>query len=130
MTGVRGNKLHFALVGGSAFVLGGLMIEGLAGVGVSPYLAQFPTFLAGASYTWWMNRRHTFDVGYAPTLTEYTRYMASSAGGMALSMAIFTLLVWLGTPALAALAGGSVAGLVFNYWSYATHVFRRTQPPR
>lgn len=120
-----GSKRRFALVGGSAFVLGVAMIEGLTALGLSAYVAQFPTFLGGATYTWWLNRRMTFAVAERPTWAEYFRYLSGSAGGLALGMALFSVLVWFGLPAMAALAGGSIAGLAFNYFSYSRFAFAK-----
>ena len=124
-----GDRLSFIAVGGSAFILGAAMVEGLIALGMSPYAAQLPTQLAGATYTWWLNRHHTFDVPRRPTIAEYVRYLISSAGGFMVSMAVFSLLVWLGVPAFVALGGGTVAALCFNYLSYSRYAFALPRPP-
>lgn len=122
--------LRFCLVGAAGFVVdAGLLQAAVTLAGANPFAARVGSFLAAATFTWWLNRHFTFGVGHAPSRGEWARYVAAMTLGAAVNYAAFaaTLLMlpfavhqpWLGV------AAGSVAGLAVNYLTSRRFVFRR-----
>lgn len=99
------------------------------------YAARVVSFLAAATATWWINRRHAFraqaaDAGARglPWWREYAKYLASmTVGGLANYAAYTLVLQWLYGPLapMLGVAAGSIAGLGFNFLSARYLVFRR-----
>lgn len=123
---------RFGLVG-----VGGLGVDMAAlygaiwGLGCSALTAKVFSFLLAASFTWWMNRCHTFGASGKPVLLEWGGFLGANAFGGAVNFALYTAIVtqsppsvWL--PALAT-AAGSLGGLLFNYLSARHLVFKRTR---
>lgn len=126
---------RFAIVGTIGFVIdsGGLAIlSGIAGWNV--YLSRLASFMVSTMVTWWLNRRHTFDME-APTggdthAQEYGRYFVVQIGGGIINLGVFFWLIYL-DPQLRAVplsvlpvAAGSVAGMFWNYFGARRWVFR------
>ena len=121
--------LRFCLVGTAGFIVDAGALQAMVTLaGANPFVARAGSFLAAATFTWWLNRRFTFDVDCAPTRTEWARYMTAMTLGAAVNYGAFaaTLLMlpfavrqpWLGV------AAGSVAGLAVNYLTSRHLVFR------
>ena len=112
--------LRFALVG-----IGGLLVDltvlyaGLWGLGLSWILAKAFSFLAAATFTWWMNRQFTFGKSDKSIIIEWGSFLATNAFGGFVNLSIYTAVVtqfypyfWM--PAVAT-GLGSLGGLFFNY---------------
>ena len=108
------------MVGGAAFFVdAGVLVLLVSGAGVDPYLARVFSFLAAATFTWWLNRRYTFEVKHAPTGSEWAAYVGLMVIGAAVNYGTYAAAItwwplarehlWLGV------ALGSIAGLGINF---------------
>lgn len=122
--------LQFCIVGGLGFVVDLAVLYATAWA-LGWYAARVVSFIAAASFTWWLNRRYTFaaEVQQGTALRQYLGYMASMLAGATLNYAAYAAtLHWFDGPGKAALgvALGSCAGLVANYLSARHLVFKRS----
>ena len=112
--------LRFCLVGGAAFFVdAGVLMALTSAAGLDPYLARVVSFLSAASFTWWLNRRYTFEVGRRPTGSEWAAYTGLMVVGAAVNYGTYAAAItwwplarehlWLGV------AVGSIAGLGINF---------------
>lgn len=113
----------------------GLLVDLLALYAVSPVLGWYggrvASFLAAASFTWYLNRTITFanteQLDPQPIWRQYTRYMAAMLGGAAVNFLVYVATLEFragpGMPALG-VALGSIAGLIVNFASARYLVFR------
>jgi len=126
---------RFGLVG-----IGGLFVDMAAlyaviwGLGLSPVPAKVVSFLAAATFTWWMNRRYTFGSSGKSLLHEWASFLATNAFGGAVNFAVYSAMVtqlfaYVWMPALAT-AAGSVSGLLFNYTASRHIVFKKPRRPK
>jgi len=124
---------RFGLVGvGGLFVDMAVLYAVIWGFGLGPVSAKVISFLAAATFTWWMNRRYTFGHSGKALLHEWASFLATNAFGGVVNFSVYTVLVtqfphpWM--PALAT-AAGSVSGLMFNYLGSRHIVFKpKTNP--
>jgi putative flippase GtrA len=127
---VSARFVRFCVAGTGGFVVDAGLLQALVDLaGADPFIARVGSFLAAATFTWWVNRHYTFGVGHAPTRGEWLRYVTAMTLGAAVNYAVFaaTLLAaplamrqpWLGV------AAGSAAGLAVNYGASRRYVFRR-----
>lgn len=121
---------RFCLVGAAGYVVdAGLLQAAVVLADANPFLARIGSFLAAATFTWWLNRRFTFGVAAAATRREWSRYVTAMTLGAAVNYAAFALTLlmlpfaashpWLGV------AVGSIAGLAVNYATSRRFVFGR-----
>ena len=123
---------RFGLVGvGGLFVDMAALYAVIWGLGLAAVPAKVFSFLAAATFTWWMNRRYTFGKSGKSLLHEWASFLATNAFGGAVNFTVYTALVtqafpyaWM--PALAT-AAGSVSGLLFNYTA-SRHIVFKTRP--
>jgi putative flippase GtrA len=112
--------LRFCLVGGAAFFVdAGVLMALVSGGDLDPYLARVISFLAAASFTWWLNRLYTFEVKRRPTGSEWAAYIGLMVIGAAVNYGTYAAAItwwplarerlWLGV------ALGSIAGLGINF---------------
>jgi putative flippase GtrA len=126
--------LRFGIVGTIGFAVDASVLYACAPF-VGWLAGRLISFLAAASTTWWLNRRHTFtghrnDLTLAETGLEYCRYLLSMLAGGAVNYACYVgTLHWLEGPgtALLGVAIGSVAGLGVNYSLARLVVFKRSK---
>jgi putative flippase GtrA len=91
--------------------------------------AQIVAFFVAVTVTWAINRRFTFWHKKSPNkIKEWIRYIGANAFGGVVNNSVFSALVigysmFAKTPVLA-VAGGSIAGLLFNFSSSKILVFR------
>lgn len=122
--------LRFALVGAAAALVDMAVVELMVrGAGLDPYSARALSYLAAATAAWALNRHFTFrDADRSRPLRQWLRYLGSNALGGALNYAVYALLV--ASFALfhrypfAAVAAGSLSGMLFNYLASQRWVFR------
>lgn len=126
---------RFGLVGvGGLFVDMAVLYAVIWGAGLAAVPAKVFSFLAAATFTWWMNRRYTFGRSGKALLHEWASFLATNAFGGAVNFAVYTacvaqppLLAFAWTPALAT-ALGSLAGMLFNYTASRHIVFKKAAP--
>ncbi len=117
-----GRFLRFSLVGGSGFgvdVLVFLLIS--HGFGLNILVARALAFWVAASWTWFCNRRFTYQD--RPTsgspLNQWLRYLIASIIAFIPNWGTFTLLITLfplmASQPVLAMAVGITVGLIFNF---------------
>lgn len=123
--------LRFAAVGVTGFVVdAGMLYLMIAHFELGPYGARLVSWLAAASTTWHLNRQWTFaDRASTAPVRQWVRYLAANAWGGGVNYLVFALVLWsLPSTRYAALAGvaaGSFAGLVFNFLASRHFVFHK-----
>ena len=121
--------LRFCVVGTLAFLVdAGVLTALAAGAGLDPYAARVISFLAAATFTWWLNRRWTFEVKHRPTGAEWSAYVGLMVLGAAVNYGTYAAAItwwplarehlWIGV------ALGSIAGLGVNFAS-SSRLFAR-----
>lgn len=121
--------LRFCLVGGLVFLAEALLLALLVrGWGLSPALGRVVSFPLAVSLAWYLNRRFTFRSRSLARLRELGNYVLTNLLGLSANLgAYYTCLALLsGIPwyEQAALAAGSLSGLVLNFLSAKWWVFR------
>jgi putative flippase GtrA len=93
-----------------------------------PNSAGAVSFIAAATSTWLLNRRWTSGPpGSWPESNEYVRYVSVKGIGLVVNSPVYAFCIQT-SPVVAlqpvfALAGGSLAGLLFNYFGSRPFVF-------
>lgn len=121
--------MRFSVVGGAGFLVdSGVLLVLTELLGLGPFIARVPSFLAAATVTWWFNRSWTFgQARQAPMLREWIRYLFAMKAGALVNFLVYSLaLIASNTiysyPVLG-VALGSIAGLAVNYSLAARLVF-------
>ena len=109
---------RFGLVGVVGYIVNASMVEALA-PGMGPIGAQTLAFPVAATVTWWFNRRYTFGASHRAIHHEWLRFLLANALGWVANNGVYVWMVFsmplaYKHPALA-VAGGSLAGMVFNF---------------
>lgn len=125
----------FALVGAVGFIVDAGGLYAALAVGLDYYGGRLVSFCAAVLTTWLLNRQWTFAARRVnPSLADFARYFGAMALGGAVNYATYAIVVatlpraaWL---PLAAVAGGSIAGLGVNFATARAWVFRRGAQPR
>lgn len=123
---------RFGLVGvGGLFVDMAVLYAVMWGLGLAAVPAKVFSFLAAATFTWWLNRRYTFGGSGKSLLHEWASFLATNAFGGAVNFAVYTVIVtqsppYTRVPALAT-AMGSLSGLLLNYTVSRHLVFKVRQ---
>lgn len=136
--------LTFALIG-----VGGLLVD-LAALALAlqllmldPYSGRVVSYLAAATFTWYMNRQYNFTgVSRRGAIRQWARFLAANGVGALVNYTIYVLVLWIGPKMIAivglwpttlalmlpfaGVAAGSVAGLVFNFVLSKRLVFKAT----
>lgn len=125
-----GQFLRFGAVGTVGFGIDASIVHGcIAGLGLDPYAARVPAYLAAATVTWALNRRFTFRGDHAgPAHHQWRRFLAVNAVGAAVNGGVYAALIATGgsfrTWPVLAVALGSLAGMMFNFTASRRLVFR------
>ena len=120
---------RFAVVGALGFVVDSAVLYAGLGLGLTLYSGRIASYLAAATFTWYLNRRITFRSTDHQAVREWARYLLANAGGGAVNLGTYGVLV-AGLPIMArmpvlAVGAGSIAGLIFNFALSYTVVFGR-----
>lgn len=122
---------RFALVGTGGFVVNWIaLFFFLHVVHLDKYSGWIAAFLVAATFTWWGNRTLTFrDRATQSKLSrEWLTFLTANAFGGAVNfLAYLALVKFAPAPAnnpLVAVAGGAIAGMVFNFVISHSIVFR------
>ncbi len=117
---IRPSFVKFLGVGATAFWVHILLVYFLVqGLGLWEMPSCAISFVLVMTGTWMGNRRLTFQVQTPPTWQEYFRYVRGTAVGGLINMVVFTIIISLVPPIptrlLIGAAGGTLAGLAWNY---------------
>ncbi len=130
MISISKQFIRFSLSGVVGFVVDAGIVTGLTRLTHMWLIpAQLIAFLVAVTMTWAINRRFTFWHMRSPNrIKEWIGYLGANAFGGAINNGVFSALVigssvFSKTPVLA-VAGGSIAGLAFNFSSAKLLVFR------
>lgn len=125
----------FAVAGGVGFVVDAGVLLALAPF-AGPYFGRIVSFTVAVLTTWLINRRLAFrDAASGLSMRiEFVRYFVACAGGGAVNLATYSLLVhvldldriWLP----AAVAAGSLAGMLVNFSLSKRFVFMARNPQK
>jgi putative flippase GtrA len=118
---------RFIVVGTVGFAIDGGLLYLLVRSGVDPYLARAFSFPPAVTATWYLNRVWTFAAREGAARRQYARYLAVQLVGALSNYGVYAAILSLGhrsaEGALAALAAGSIAGLVINFVGARALVF-------
>jgi putative flippase GtrA len=129
--GTPGEFGRFAISGALAFLIdAGLTQAWVELAGLHPWSARALAFPAAVTFTWLFNRRYTFRVTHTDSLPrEWLRYVGTQLAGLGVNLTVYAVLVSVSAHAsrwpAAAVAAGSVAGMVVNYVGARRFAFRR-----
>ncbi len=121
--------LRFAFVGVGGFVVDAAILAlGLHILGLGKYSARALSFVCAATFTWAVNRRFTFpETASAARAREWARFLAVNGVGGLINYGTYAALVTFASAPFSnpflALAFGSLAGLVFNFFGSKFFVF-------
>ncbi len=122
---------RFGLVGVAGYVVDVAVLLAVVRLGVDPFTARVPSFLAAASCTWFLNRRFTFRDPAArsgPVRRQWALFVLLMLPGAALNYGTYALLLaqWdLARHVLALpVAAGALAGMTLNFVVSKFVVFR------
>ena len=113
----------FTLVGAAGFVVDASVLLLLGALGLNIYLARVLSWLAAATFTWWLNRALTFKDRGTRLLRQWLMFLAANAGGGLINIGFSSLLIAAHMPPVLALACGSLAGLSWNFLASRRFVF-------
>jgi putative flippase GtrA len=111
-----GSFLRFGMVGVIGFAVDAGVLALLLLAGWDPVAARAVAIPVAVFATWALNRSFTFpEAQQGPALASLVRYAGVSATGAAVNFAVYTALVFLAVPPLAALAVASIVAMAVNY---------------
>jgi putative flippase GtrA len=114
----------FTLVGGAGFLVdAGVLLLLSQVLGLDIYVARVLSWFAAATFTWWMNRTLTFRDRDAGLVRQWLMFLAANTGGGLINIGVSTALIALGVAPVAAVACGSLAGLLWNFLASRRFVF-------
>lgn len=122
--------IRFACVGGAGFVVNEAALYLALRAGLDRYSGWFVAFAVAVTFTWWGNRTMTFRDRAARDglFAEWARFVIANSFGAAANFATYSALVnFAPMPAAnpyAALAAGTLVGLLFNFVASQRFVFR------
>ncbi len=128
---------RFGLVGTAGFFfdiavlrLYMLLVGDLFSPGDSPYWGQAVAWFFAATFTWWLNRQFTFrNHERTNPFKQWAHFLVVNASGGIANYVVYAALVALvpifHTWPAAAVALGTLVGLVFNYTGSRRLVFKR-----
>ena len=120
---------RFGVVGTSGFVVDTGVLYAMLGLDFGPYLGRIPAYLAAATTTWGLNRIWTFQARNSGSAgRQWALFVAVNLLGFALNYGTYAaciafLPVAAAHPVLA-VAAGSLAGMVSNFFLSRALVFR------
>ncbi|WP_433704333.1 GtrA family protein [Paraburkholderia sacchari] len=127
---MRRQFIRFAIAGGIGFIVDAGVLYLILPLGCGPYWGRLVSFLCAAFSTWQLNRRLTFEpIQGKSAWREWHEYLLAMAFGGACNYVTYVLALQALPPArwspIAAIAAGSLAGMIINFASAKLWVFRR-----
>ncbi|MDG2286825.1 MAG: GtrA family protein [Alphaproteobacteria bacterium] len=87
--------------------------------GLDLYWARAGSFLIAVTFTWWMNRKFTFQSTDHRLIYEWGRFLTANSLGGAVNLGVYAALVGtidlVSTFPVLGVAVGSIAGLAVNF---------------
>ena len=125
----RMQLLRFALVGSAGFLVDAGVLNAVLLLGADRYTGRVVSWLAAATFTWALNRHHTFRAQRdTRLLREWGRFLAANAVGGLINWTTYAILVSVSATVFAypviGVAAGSMAGLFVNFTLSRRFVFR------
>ncbi len=126
-----GQFLRFGAVGALGFFVdAGVLLLCIESLGSGPYAGRVLSYLAAASFTWYLNRRVTFaHATHSAALPQWLRFLAANTLGGLVNYGFYALIVFTlpvaGWVPVAGVAAGSIAGLAVNFGISRRFVFGR-----
>ena len=123
--------LSFACVGALSYLVDAGVLSAVLAIAPGRfYLGRIVSYLAAASFAWCLNRSFTFrDRG--PRWRQWRRYLVANLGGGLANYATYATLVaivpFCRLHPTAAVAAGSLAGMMLNFTASRRFVFARQQ---
>jgi putative flippase GtrA len=119
----------FTLVGAAGFVVDASVLLLLThAVGLDIYVARLLSWLTAATATWWLNRTLTFRDRGGSLLRQWLMFLAANSGGGLINIGVSSALIAARLTPVAAVACGSLAGLLWNFLASRRFVFGRPKP--
>lgn len=122
----RSRVLGFAAVGGGVFLLGsGLLVLLVSGLGVSPVPAGLVSTAVSLEANFLLSRRVTWpDRAERGFRAQWIRFHAARAGTVVANQALYSALVLVGIPYLAAIVATTALATLVNFVMSDRYVFR------
>lgn len=124
--------IRFGLVGTAGFVVDALVLKTALLSGADFYSGRAVSFCVAVTTTWYLNRIYTFKSRDPRLFREWGKFVSANAYGGVLNYLTYAILVarvdWFAGSPVAAVAVGSIVGLVSNFLLSHNLVF--TQCPQ
>jgi putative flippase GtrA len=123
--------MRFGAVGTAAFVVDTIVLYLALWAGLGFYAGRVVSYLAAATFTWYGNRRITFETharGASAAAVEWLKFLLTNLVGGAVNYAVYAALVghsdFVRAYPVLGVAAGSIAGLSVNFTLSKSLVFR------
>lgn len=114
----------FLVIGSIGFIIDSGISLGLIHIGVNPAAARPPAIFLAMSFTWLLNRRHTYKVKSAASLQEAVRYFVVAIISAILNFSIYYFLIINNSFPLIAIGISTIIVAIFSYFAYKKIVFK------
>jgi putative flippase GtrA len=128
---LAGEAFRFGLVGTAGYVVDVAVLMLVVRLGVDPFTARVPSFVAAASATWFLNRRFTFRSAGARdgrVRRQWALFVLLMLPGAAVNYGTYAaLLAWwppAGRVLALPVAAGALAGMALNFIVSKRIIFR------
>ena len=121
--------LRFGAVGVVGFLIDAAVLYSCVfALQTDPYSGRLFSYLIAATSTWALNREFTFrDFDRSNPNRQWAKFVAVNAIGGLINFCVYAAILVLAQPhtliPLAAIAAGSLSGLLFNFWVSRVYVF-------
>lgn len=118
----------FVFVGTVGFLVDAVFLQTLFLLGYGPFVSRAFSVVIAMTATWYLNRTIVFQTSNAKG-PEYLRHLAAQSVGMLVNVGIYSGLLLAFTALqeipIAALVAGSLAAMIFNFFSAKLWTFRQ-----
>ncbi|WP_420548622.1 GtrA family protein [Curvivirga sp.] len=119
----------FVLAGGGAFVINSILLLLLVNIlRLDPYLSQAFAVACGIVYSWFINRKYTFEVPEKPSFREFIKYCGTMFVSTLVNYSVYSLsitffAVFYMYPVLALIPATAIS-MIVSYLGMKFHTFR------
>lgn len=111
--------LSFSVIGTLGFLVDTAILYAVLLFGDFFYLGRALSFLGAATFTWYLNRRITFQNEASDILRQWWRFIVTNSGGGLVNYLTYSLLIlafqFVRDYPVLGVAAGSIAGLIINF---------------